>query len=401
MNGSLLLNTFIAMKITLEQLCQERPIGSATNLAIAELIADYGKHLGYQTEELELDCNLWEQGHSWLMLQGLRRPIKPSPFSRRFSGESEVCLIHTLEELQQKDIRGKLVFLKGELAENPLMPKDFPFYYPEEHKSIIDLLEAKEPAAILALTGKHPMCGLMPFPLFEDGNMRIASAYAAEEKALERLAGKRTSMLIDSRIIAARAKQPIMSKPGNTPFRILVCAHMDSKYETPGAIDNAAGLAVMLQLMEELRDTALDMEFVPFNGEEYYGVSGQLAYLNHVQNYQKPIGLVINIDSPGHRHSTTACSLYNFDEDKKQKVLQQISDVPVLSEGMPWLAGDHAMFAFQGIPCMAFTSSNLYEVVLGITHTPDDIAENIDPEILHHTAKAIGKLITHWHTAKS
>jgi len=34
-----------------------------------------------------------------------------------------------------------------------------------------------KPKAIIAVTGKNPACGLDPFPMFEDGNFSVPSAY--------------------------------------------------------------------------------------------------------------------------------------------------------------------------------------------------------------------------------
>ena len=44
----------------------------------------------------------------------------------------------------------------------------------------MELFERKQPAAIIAATGKHALCGLQPFSLFEDGNFMIPSAYIPE-----------------------------------------------------------------------------------------------------------------------------------------------------------------------------------------------------------------------------
>ncbi len=44
------------------------------------------------------------------------------------------------------------MLVRGELAREQLMPKNFPFYQPEEHQRIIHLLEAQKPLAIIAAT---------------------------------------------------------------------------------------------------------------------------------------------------------------------------------------------------------------------------------------------------------
>uniref|UniRef100_S0DD92 Putative aminopeptidase n=1 Tax=termite gut metagenome TaxID=433724 RepID=S0DD92_9ZZZZ len=82
----------------------------------------------------------------------------------------------------------------------------------------------------------------------------------------------------------------------------MVCAHMDSKYDTPAALDNAAGLALMIRTMDFLKDYELDynIEFVPFNSEEYFGVTGELIYLDDCKQRGNTPDLVINMDSPGH-----------------------------------------------------------------------------------------------------
>lgn len=63
------------------------------------------------------------------------------------------------------------------------------------------------------------------------------------------------------------------------------------------------------------------------------------------------------------------------------------SDTAVAGE--QWVAGDHAMFAFQGIPCVAVTSSNLMETVLDLTHTAGDTVDNVDGTLIETAADTI------------
>jgi aminopeptidase YwaD len=62
----------------------------------------------------------------------------------------------------------------------------------------------------------------------------------------------------------------IAVKPGVSPYTVVVGAHIDSKAPSPGANDNGSGVAVVLELANDLRqaDTTATFEFVLFGCEE-------------------------------------------------------------------------------------------------------------------------------------
>ena len=94
-----------------------------------------------------------------------------------------------------------------------------------------------------------------------------------------------------------------------------------------------------------------------------------------------------------HKESITALSFYNFDATTAERILGLISNNNAVMPGEEWYAGDHSMFAFKGIPCIAVTSSNLYETVLDITHTIHDVIENIDCNLIQSSAHFLSDLI--------
>ncbi len=55
--------------------------------------------------------------------------------------------------------------------------------------------------------------------------------------------------------------------------------------------------------------------------------------------------------------------------------------------------GDHSIFAFQGIPALAVTSSDLRDGVMKLSHTPRDTPDNVDPALLDQTADFIAHLL--------
>ena len=295
----------------------ERPVGSKANNMILDIIQVEAEQIGLEVVSHPFECKIWDKGKSYIISGNESYEIFPSPFSRQYQGYGEIEVIHSIEELNRIDINDKIVFLQGNISKEQLQPKDFSFYYPEDHKHIIDLLEGKNPKALIAVTGKHPMCGLDPFPLFEDGNFSVPSAYISMLTANKIMQEKGIiNLCIDSDNINAKSRQIIATRraKGQAIGKILVCAHMDTKYGTPGAIDNASGVAVMLNVMKNFQNYngIYDIDFAPFNGEEYYEAKGELEYLNMIKNDYDQIKLVINIDSPCHKDSKIAVSSYNL-----------------------------------------------------------------------------------------
>ena len=103
--------------------------------------------------------------------------------------------------------------------------------------------------------------------------------------------------------------------------------------------------------------------------------------------------LVINIDSSGFIGSKISLSTYNFNESKQTCFNSLIIKSNNIEQGQQWYAGDHSALAFQGIPCIAVTSSNLFEEGLNLTHTPNDTIENVDFALLKEASTFLTKLI--------
>lgn len=381
-----------------ESLAVPRPVGSENNVRLQARLARMGTQLGYDMAELPFDCFTWEHAPSFLEHDGKRLTVSPSPFSPPVDESADLLFIDTLEALRTAQVTGRIVVLHGVIASEPLMPKNFPFFEVPEHKEIAELLESGQPLAVLSATGKHPACGLNPCPMFEDCYFQIPSAFFPASR-LETLMGvSRGRVLIDSRLAPSTGKQIVFQKKSageNPAGMVMVCAHMDTAYGTPGALDNASGLYVMMKLMERLaeQNCRYDVQFVPFNGEDYADVSGQRAYLKRYSELDK-LRLVINIDGVGYRGSKNALSLYNFPAQWDTRVKQALADYPLAELCEPWFEGDHSMFTAQGIPALALVSSSL-DALTAITHTEQDTVERVDFPGLETLALLIHDLLAH------
>ena len=166
---------------------------------------------------------------------------------------------------------------------------------------------------------------------------------------------------------------------------------MDSKYFTDGAIDNASGLYTLCEVAKLLNNYQFNhaIEIVPLNGEDSPEVSGQLAYLKYLKKNKLNVKSVINIDGVGHTGSENMYSFYNFDESNKEKILMKNK----ILEGEQWYSGDHGIFAFQEIPCIAITTSTMFSELMKITHTINDKKELVDIKLLKKLSKTIASIV--------
>ncbi len=387
------------MEDFLKLLSKERPVGTKANTELIGVLEQQLNEMGYSIQLLPFDCMVWNNGVSTIKTDNQSIAIEPSPFSEPFSGSGKLHIVKTLKQLENINCKDDILVLAGDMARTPLQPKNYPFYYPDEHRMIISLLEKKLPKAIIAVTGKNTLNGQNPFPLFEDGTFLIPSGNIGEDhlKELDKASclDIPVSLIIDSHKTKAKSRQIVASKKAKkSAGKIIIAAHMDTKYNTPGALDNAAGVAVLLQTAQSLNSSVYDIDIVPFNSEEFYGASGELAYLNLLDSENKKITLMINIDSPCHKGSETAISLHNLSSPIARLADTLIANSPRILKGKEWYAGDHAPFIFRGIPCIVVTSSDFFDGALENTHTPKDTLDTVDFELIKPTAQYLADIIS-------
>jgi aminopeptidase YwaD len=284
------------------------------------------------------------------------------------------------------------------VAARQLLPKHFPFLSLEEHQEILRLLENGGARAVIAATGIDPEMagGLAPFPLIEDGDFLLPHAYLAEADAagLPECAGEQAVLEIRARRTLAEGCN-VTARCGETSAgRLIVTAHFDAKPGSPGALDNAGGVVVLLLLAILLRDyrAAPAIELVAINGEDYYSSPGELCFLAENADGLDDVLLGINIDGVGLKNAKTAFSLYDCPPPATSRIRGAFRTTSGLQEGPAWYQGDHALFLQHGRPALALTTADS-GTLFAVAHTAEDRPELIDPAILVRTARALHALL--------
>lgn len=370
----------------------ERPTGSAANHRAEAYIKQIFTRNNFQVTLQQFNCLDWEKNETTLNIGDTQADVEPSPYSLPCNVQTGIEVVANIVQLEQADLAGKIAVLCGELTQESLMPKNFRFYNPEHHQKIISLLEEKAPKAILtpSLNDKHLI------PVFEDGDFDIPSAVFSQNDR-DRIVSSNLPihLRINSKRKATTGANVIAQKSQAGQNKFVITAHFDTKPGTPGALDNAVGVTILLTLSEMLKETTADtgIELVAFNGEDYFSTPGQIAYLDTYNSEFNHIKLAINCDGLGLKNGKTGISLMECPEKYAEHIESTYQSFKTIEKISPWYQGDHMLFASAKVPTLAITSTGIFELVDTVIHTQLDRPDLIDPELILEVCLFLQKII--------
>ncbi|MBK8022034.1 MAG: M28 family peptidase [Chloroflexi bacterium] len=359
-----------------------RPTGSGGNQRAGTYLKEQFEHLGWRVEATPFDCLTWEPGTLMLCCGGESLRVQANPFSPTVEGTFPFVMFDTVEALEASgSLRGHIVVLAGPLSSDPFIPLNFPFVSFEEQQRVMKALIAAEPAAVI---------GVYPKPLFCDGDFPVPSL-TVDSAAAARLdaCADPLTIAIGGRIfpstghnVVARAHRPQQPK-------VVVSAHFDTWFGTPGAVDNAAGVAVLLGAAEILNSAESAVEFVVFNGEDHYASPGEVQYFGGDLG---KAALNINVDRVGAQDHLTGASYLGEGAAMFESIRAVQPEFPSVVEGEPWYQSDHTAFLMRGTPALALTSAP-FNTWLERTHTAADTLDGLDLDHIAEAARFVARAV--------
>jgi aminopeptidase YwaD len=278
------------------------------------------------------------------------------------------------------------------LTQDELAPRTSTGYYPPNHRKINKLLDQKKPLGVITVSPiLQSIRHVIKDPLMEIPSVTVMPGVGLE---LLRNIGKTIRLRIVSRLSTGQSWNIIGTRPGDRAERIVICAHYDTVWGSPGAYDNASGVSVLLTLAQVLaeKELPLSLEFYASSGEEFGG-QGTLAYLKRYDlkempyRWDRPIGersqvwkpilLAINADGVGlalgANNITTIAASKEFSA-KVEGVRKQ--KYPGIVTADPWPASDHYTFYSHGVPSIALGCTG---GVANHHHQPIDTIQWLSP----------------------
>ncbi|MCL5996162.1 MAG: M28 family peptidase, partial [Chloroflexi bacterium] len=291
----------------LEQLCVAigaRPGGSHANHQAADYIRHIFSNAGLQVEPQDFDCPDWACDETHLTVNGQTVEAAANTFSPACDVVAPVVTAGSLAELEAAELNGRIAVLYGELTKAPLAAKDW-FLKDERDTRIVALLEQKAPAALLTVQAAG---GDLP-RIIEDAAFNIPSATVPARVGLALLCAQPPAAHL--RIHSRRSNGHACNIVARTAFegtaRIVLCAHYDTKFDTPGAFDNGSGVAILLALAQTLgaHERACGLEFVAFTQEEYLPL-GDDEYVRRAgeEGFARMLAAINISDSQSEKSST-------------------------------------------------------------------------------------------------
>lgn len=168
---------------------------------------------------------------------------------------------------------------------------------------------------------------------------------------------------------------------------------------TPGANDNASGVAVMLGVAEKIRDTTLhnfNIEFVATGAEEA-GTFGILAYL---KTYGLKDRLFINLDNLGAGDLFVTSEEGIIFKHKASPTLIEAATTTAKEQGLPISVSPYRLLTTDATPIMARQGQAIslmakdQEGLLPNWHWETDTADNVNVENLAMATELVVKMIS-------
>jgi len=374
-----------------------RRTGSAGNQAATSYLADALAALGFEVDVAPFPVTDFRAGPSHVRARGRHFELNAAPYSRPVRILARPVPVSTLAELETTEILDAILFLHGEICREQIMPRNFPFYNPDNHRQLVASLESMRPAAVVAATGRSPDVGaLYPYPLFVDGDFDVPNAFCTDliGRELAGLPGP-WELVIDAERIPSQACNVVARINSGAPRKVIITAHIDAYADSPGATDNASGVAALRLIATLLTryDGDRCVEIVAMNGEDHYSAAGEIDYLTRHGSEPDRTVVVVNIDAIGYFDGDSAWSTYGCSPKLLTLIRGVFDSHPGLVEGDQWYSGDHMVFVQRSEPAVALTSEKTPFLVENVAHTDRDISDLIDPVKIVQVAEAVSDLI--------
>lgn len=323
-----------------------RPTGSPGEEKAVAYIAEQFHDAGLVDVAIEpVDVVGFDYSTCHLSCPDLDPSLKLSSHPGRFSGSTDglielpLSYVDTLDDLTREHAGAAVAFWAGMSAEQYSRAVDLDV-------AALLLIPAIDPPAHHTRQMAHPFRFSTPFDVLKVSRRLalVSVAYWDISRALQ-AGASRVELEVDGETKIRTGHNVTGRLVGEDGARrVVICAHHDTVAGSPGAGDNAAGVAVMIELARRLVTDrpGLHVDFVSFTAEEV-GYLGAHAYTRDHAGDLAGADLVLYVDGQGDRVGRT---IYHVTGDEALETFTRrvVGDLNQPAEVRPYVGGlDHSV----------------------------------------------------------
>ncbi len=251
-----------------------RTAGSDEAARAADTVADAFRELGLEPRFQEFELLGYDADEPLLEVEGERWDAGPCMYAHAFDGEGTVRRIGS--------------------SPAPVGEGSLPTF------AVVDA-QGVERARILTSPFST---GAIPFMSAHVHITTPPTAFVSKADAERLQDGMRVRLRVGGRFLPGRRERNVIAdRPGESDDHVVVCAHYDSVWRGPGAIDNASGVEGVRRVAETLhgRKLARGVRFVAFAAEEIK-LTGSRYYVDEakLRGELAAVRGVVNLDCIAH-----------------------------------------------------------------------------------------------------
>lgn len=361
-----------------------RPPGSPANRRAAEHVREVLARCGFTVVEHPFETRWWEPGPGRLESTTGAVDVTPNPYSLPCDVRAPTVHVTRVEELEElEELADSILVLEGDLAHEQLFPAAFPFMELPEHTRIRAAVTRAAPGAVIAVSDHWE-------PILEDPDLTVPSTTVPTSVGAQLVPGEVVRLVLGGTVHTGHGVN-VSARTGGSGRRVVLSAHLDSKVTTPGAFDNAAGVATVLAAAATGLDDVGPVEVVLFNGEDHFDACGESAWLAATD--LREVSANVNVDGVGLAGQGTSLATLACPPALEATLDAWVAGRAGWTRAEPWYESDHAIFAMQDIPAVAITSQDVHELLGGLAHTAADTREVLDLARLEDVAGALPDLL--------
>lgn len=342
-----------------------RVAGTAAERRAVEYVAGHLRALGYHVRVVDFPFPYFEVRQVVLEITQPRRmqiPVRALIFSPPTDGPLEASVVVVgrgmEEEFQQVDVRGRVALVE---------------------RGGISFLQKAENAAhagarAVVIYNHEP--GLVVGTLTRPSAIPAVTISREDGLRLKALAEQQTvvvSLVVDTALHTRGSWNVLGQLPGRSGARVMLGAHVDSVEGSPGANDNASGVATALEAARLLarRPPGWSVEVAGFGAEEG-GLFGSAALAQRVAG----LTAMLNLDMVG-VGPRLLVGRTGSDPRVVEAVQLAARGLGIRVEARRMGSSDHVSFEGAGVP-----AAMLHRPGDPHYHSPHDTADKVRPELL-------------------